>query len=79
MKRRLADWAARYEIIVLEGCDGVGKTTVAAALASAYGYTTVHSGRTPDGMDLAGRYPTPRTLGVSRFLTSCESCVPSVL
>ncbi len=56
MKRRLADWAARYEIIVLEGCDGVGKTTVAAALASAYGYTTVHSGRTPDGMDLAGRY-----------------------
>ena len=56
MRRRLADWAARYEVIVLEGCDGVGKTTVAAALASVYGYTTVHSGRTPDGMDLAGRY-----------------------
>lgn len=56
MRRCLADFAARYEVIALEGCDGVGKTTVAAALASDHGYTTVHSGRTPDGMDLAGRY-----------------------
>lgn len=49
-------WAARYEVIVLEGCDGTGKTTLASALAAEYGYTIVHSDRTPDNIDLADRY-----------------------
>jgi thymidylate kinase len=41
---------------VLEGCDGTGKTTLADALAARHGHTVVHSGRTPDGEDLARRY-----------------------
>jgi hypothetical protein len=51
-----ANWAERYEVIALEGCDGVGKSTVALRFVSAYGYTLVHSRRTPDGINLAGRY-----------------------
>ena len=47
-----------YQVIVLEGCDGVGKTTLAEALAAQHGYTVVHSGRTPDGTDLADHYGT---------------------
>ncbi len=47
---------ARYEVIVLEGCDGTGKSTLAAALADRYGYDSVHCGRTPDGTNLPGRY-----------------------
>lgn len=54
----LAAWAARYEVIVLEGCDGAGKTTLAVALAAHHGYTMVHAARTPDGIDLAERYRT---------------------
>jgi hypothetical protein len=42
--------------VVLEGCDGVGKSTLAQRLASDHGFTVVHSGRTPDGVDLAERY-----------------------
>ena len=58
MTRGPVVWASQYEVIVLEGCDGVGKTTVAARLVDAYGYARVHSGRTPDGVDLASRYRT---------------------
>lgn len=47
-----------HQVIVLEGCDGVGKTTLAEALAAQHGYTIIHSGRTPDGTDLADRYET---------------------
>jgi hypothetical protein len=47
---------AAYQVIVLEGCDGTGKTTLAAALASQHGHAVIHSGRTPDGTDLTGRY-----------------------
>jgi thymidylate kinase len=49
---------AAHQVIVLEGCDGAGKTTLAEALAARHGYTIVHSGRTPDGTDLADRYET---------------------
>jgi thymidylate kinase len=56
VRGELAVWAAQYEVIVLEGCDGAGKTTVASRLASGCGYALVHSGRTPDGADLAERY-----------------------
>ncbi|MEV4390543.1 AAA family ATPase [Nonomuraea sp. NPDC049607] len=49
-------WADRYEVIVLEGCDGVGKTTYATALATKYGYRIVHADRTPEGADLFQRH-----------------------
>ncbi len=45
-----------YEVIVLEGCDGTGKTTLAGFLRDRHGYTVIHCGRTPDGTDLGGRY-----------------------
>ena len=48
--------AAGYEVVVLEGCDGTGKTTLATALAVRHGYTVMHFGRTPGKVDLAARY-----------------------
>lgn len=52
----LAAWAARYEVVILEGCDGVGKTTLAVTLAQRHGYQLVHATRSPEGVDLAERY-----------------------
>ncbi|MFE2037297.1 hypothetical protein ACFXBB_29410 [Streptomyces scopuliridis] len=42
--------------LVIEGCDGVGKSTLAVRLADRFGFTVVHSPRTPDHLDLASRY-----------------------
>ncbi len=41
---------------MLEGCDGVGKSTLAQGLGAGHGFTIVHSGRTPEGIDLVERY-----------------------
>jgi thymidylate kinase len=54
----LATWADRYEVIVLEGGDGVGKTTYATVLAATYGYQRIHATRTPEGVDLFERHRT---------------------
>lgn len=49
--------AAGYQVIVLEGCDGTGKTTLAAELKHQHGYDVVHSGRIPDpAEELAEQY-----------------------
>ena len=48
--------AAGHPVIVLEGCDGTGKSTLATLLGAQYGYTVIRSGRLPDGADLADRY-----------------------
>jgi hypothetical protein len=48
--------AAGHPVIVLEGCDGTGKSTLATLLGTQYGYTIIRSGRLPDGADLAERY-----------------------
>jgi thymidylate kinase len=45
-----------YRTIVIEGCDGTGKSTLAEHLATEHGFTVIHSPRTPDHVDLAGRY-----------------------
>ena len=47
---------ARREVVVLDGCDGTGKTTLATALCSRHGYVLVHTARPPDQVDLAARY-----------------------
>jgi thymidylate kinase len=52
----LVAWAAQYEVIVLDGCDGTGKSTLATALATYHGYDLIHSARTPDGTDIIRRY-----------------------
>ena len=50
---------AGYPVIVLEGCDGTGKTTIAAHLADEYGYQVIRCGRAEnDCPDLAERYRT---------------------
>jgi thymidylate kinase len=49
-------WAGSYATIVIEGCDGAGKSTLANRIAVAHGHAIVHSARTPDGLDLVDRY-----------------------
>ncbi|MER7467884.1 hypothetical protein [Streptomyces sp. NPDC097981] len=44
-----------YDTVVLEGSDGAGKSTLARQL-EAYGFTAIHSPRTPDVVSLVGRY-----------------------
>ncbi|MEU5417848.1 hypothetical protein [Streptomyces sp. NPDC020667] len=44
--------------VVLDGSDGVGKTTMANDLSARHGFTVVHSLRTPDHQDLTDRYRT---------------------
>jgi thymidylate kinase len=46
---------ADYQTVVIDGCDGTGKTTLAGRLA-AQGFTVVHCGPTPRGVDFADRY-----------------------
>ncbi|MGH3569147.1 MAG: hypothetical protein ACRDRH_24610 [Pseudonocardia sp.] len=48
--------ATTYRTIVLDGCDGAGKTTLAQRLSTAHRFTAVHSARTPDGTDLLVHY-----------------------
>ncbi|MEU7415021.1 hypothetical protein AB0B40_38030 [Streptomyces sp. NPDC042638] len=47
---------AGHRTIVAEGADGVGKSTLAHHLVTRYGFTAVHSPRTPDHQDLINRY-----------------------
>ena len=47
---------AKYPVIVLEGCDGTGKSTLATLLGSRYDYTVIHSARPADGADLVAGY-----------------------
>lgn len=64
---------AEYQIVAIEGCDGTGKTTLARTLAEG-GFTVVHSPRTPDDVDLLGRYrhilATPGRLVLDRCFVS---------
>lgn len=45
-----------YRTVVIEGCDGVGKTSLAGRLAAEHGFAVIHSPRTPDDVDLVARY-----------------------
>ena len=56
MLARLTEKLAAYPVIVIDGCDGTGKTTLAQALHEQHGHAVIHSGRTPDGTDVASRY-----------------------
>lgn len=55
-KPGLADWADGHDLIVLDGCDGAGKTTLAAALANRHGHCIVHATLSPAGTDLLAKY-----------------------
>jgi thymidylate kinase len=63
-----------HQTVVLEGCDGVGKSTLAQQLARDLGFTIVHSTRTPNGVDLAERYQQilsrPERLALDRSFVS---------
>ncbi|WP_326682017.1 hypothetical protein [Streptomyces sp. NBC_01237] len=52
----LEEIAGEYQTVVLEGCDGVGKSTLGESLSSHHGFVVVHSPRTPDHLDLPSRY-----------------------
>lgn len=54
----LDEIAGDYQTLVLEGCDGVGKTTLGKQLSTDCGFAVVHSPKTPDHLDLATRYRT---------------------
>lgn len=56
MKPGRRDWADGHDLIVLDGCDGAGKTTLAAALANRHGHSLVHAALTPAGTDLFAKY-----------------------
>lgn len=74
MHADLTERLAGYQVIVLEGCDGTGKTTLAGTFRDRHGCTVIHSGRTPDGIDLADRYrqilATPGKLVLDRSFVS---------
>jgi predicted ATPase len=69
-----SDLAGRYPVIVLEGCDGTGKTTLAAELADQHGYTVMHGTRIEDPAGLADAYRTvlsqPGKLALDRSFVS---------
>jgi thymidylate kinase len=48
--------AAAHRTLVLEGCDGAGKSTLATRLAREHGFTVIHCPRTPDAVNLLQRY-----------------------
>lgn len=48
--------ANSHAVVLLEGCDGSGKTTLADQLAGRYGFRVVHSARSPDSIDLVQRH-----------------------
>jgi hypothetical protein len=50
------DWFRNRATVVLEGCDGAGKTTLANLLEERHGFTVIHSPRSPDSVDLSARY-----------------------
>ncbi|AEW95196.1 MULTISPECIES: nucleoside/nucleotide kinase family protein [Streptomycetaceae] len=52
----LNEMATAHETLVLEGPDGVGKSTLAQRLSAQHGFRVIHSPRTPDHLDLATRY-----------------------
>lgn len=66
--------AETYAVIVLEGCDGAGKTTIADHLVACYGFQFVHSSRAPDDVDLLQRHlaiiATPGRLALDRSFVS---------
>lgn len=48
--------ARKYRTVALEGCGGVGKSEIARYFGEQHGFTVVHPARTPDHLDLAGRF-----------------------
>ncbi|MGW3952895.1 hypothetical protein ACWEKM_18670 [Streptomyces sp. NPDC004752] len=52
----LDEMASAHDTLVLEGPDGVGKSTLAERLSAQHGFRVIHSPRTPDHLDLATRY-----------------------
>jgi thymidylate kinase len=49
-------WADSYDTIVIEGCDGAGKSTLAVQVAGRTGAKVIHSCLSPPGTDLLAVY-----------------------
>lgn len=49
-------WAEGHDLIIVDGCNGAGKTNLAAVLADRHGYAIMHASLTPAGPDLFTKY-----------------------
>jgi thymidylate kinase len=54
----LTSRVSRHHLVVIDGCDGAGKSTLAQAIAAQRGHAVVHATLTPEGVDLFGKYQT---------------------
>ncbi|MFF8290018.1 hypothetical protein ACF068_12415 [Streptomyces sp. NPDC016309] len=52
----LDEMATAHDTLVLEGPDGVGKSTLAERLSAQHGFRVIDSSRTPDRLDRANWY-----------------------
>lgn len=55
MKEIVSAIARDFDVVVVEGCDGSGKSTICRDLAN-LGFFYVHSGRSPEGVELFPHY-----------------------
>src|SRR5437588_714545 len=56
MRDQIRVWADRFSTIVLEGSDGVGKTSIAKILADEHKFTLIHSPLTSNRVGLVEHY-----------------------
>jgi hypothetical protein len=47
---------SQQHLVVIDGCDGAGKSTLAQAVAAHHGHAVVHAALTPEGVDLFAKY-----------------------
>ncbi|MFG2720756.1 hypothetical protein ACGFW5_21020 [Streptomyces sp. NPDC048416] len=52
----LDEIVGEYQTLVLEGCDGVGESTLGERLSTDQDFAVLHSSKTPDHLDLGTRY-----------------------
>jgi thymidylate kinase len=52
----LTSQVSRHHLVVIDGCDGAGKSTLAQAVATRHGHAVVHAALTPEGVDLFAKY-----------------------
>ena len=52
----LVQMIGRYPLVVIDGCDGTGKTTLARQISVRYGHLLTHASLSPAGTDLFAKY-----------------------
>jgi ABC-type uncharacterized transport system ATPase component len=52
----LTSRVGEHHLVVIDGCDGAGKSTLAQAVGARHGHAVVHATLTPEGVDLFAKY-----------------------